>query len=117
MLQLLDLINTFSSGTVLQKTRRLKELLGVDVEIQSTIGDIEDNSIRLDFVLSDVSTDVDEWDIDVRFDRDRFAEQLLSYSYGDDVVLTATLKSRRRQFAVTRIHIRSAVDTKDRHDV
>jgi len=93
MLQFADLISALDTGTVLQKTRRLEAWRGRDVEIASTIGNIEADNIWLDFVLSDLGYDLSDWSIEVHFDSHRFAEQLLSYSYGDDVVLTATVMS------------------------
>lgn len=93
-MQLEELVATFYNvKTILQKEHLLKDYLGATVEIRSTIFNIEQGRIELEFVLSDADDRVRESGVEVHFDSRRFGAELLSYTYGDDVVLTTTLRS------------------------
>lgn len=94
-MHLADLVKTLYGKTALQKERHLKDLFGRDIEIRSMIGDVESDSVRLDFIVGGTSKDKGDWVIEVFFDKARFGEELLAYSYGDDVVVIGKLRSAK----------------------
>jgi hypothetical protein len=99
--ELVELVQALKDQTALQQERRLNALLGQDVEMRSMICDIGTDSINLDFIVGDTTEDKGEWEIQVFFDRSRFAEELLAYSYGDDVLVRGKLRSFEVEFIPT----------------
>jgi hypothetical protein len=89
-----ELVNTFYGvKTTLQKEHLLRDFIGTTVEIRSTIANIEQDCIKLESILSGADYRVRESGVSIHFDSRRFSAELLSYSYGDDVVMTTTLQS------------------------
>lgn len=79
------LIEALSEGTTIQKEERLKSLIGLDVDIVGTVWNVDRGEIRLAGLHTSCSL--------IGFDDKRFSAELLSYSRGDDVKVTAKLKA------------------------
>jgi hypothetical protein len=92
-MKLSELTAELANKTTLQQRQILKRCIGREIEMQSMICDIDADSINLDFISGDTAADKRDWDIQLFFDSERFGKELLSYGYGDDVAVVATLRS------------------------
>ena len=92
-MKLSELTAELAGKTTLQQDQILKRCVGREVEMRSMICDVDADSINLDFISGDTAADKRDWDIQLFFEPERFGKELLSYGYGDDVVVVATLRS------------------------
>jgi hypothetical protein len=80
------------AGTTIQKSEHFNKFLNYEIIIPSSIYNIEDNNILL-YETWRSDGRFENYTVDLSFDKEKFMNQLLNFSQGDDVIIKAKPQS------------------------